>query len=106
MGTGRSGRSRTELNFPAERGRYAAFKVNPGDVEPVPDSKRVCNEYREPFEGTVRTPRPTAETPTALSGQEPRKSRLVAPFYDIFICSKYSLVVGTVTQYTPRPLKP
>ena len=58
--------------------------MNPGDVEPVPDSKRVCNEYQEPFEGTVRTPRPAAETPTALSGQEPRKSRLVAPFYGIF----------------------
>ena len=45
----------------------------------------VCvDEYREDFKGTVRTPRAAAETPTVLSGQEPRKSWLVAPFYGIF----------------------
>ena len=53
--------------------------------------------------GTVRTPRAAAETPTALSGQDPCKSRLVAPFnYDIFAYSKCSPVVGTVTHYRSR----
>ena len=56
--------------------------------------------------GTVRSPRAATGTPTGLSGQEPRKSRLVAPFYDVFTYSKYSLVVGTVTQSESRiPVK-
>ena len=43
----------------------------------------------------VRALRPAAETPTALLGQEPCKSRLVAPFYDVFA---YSWIVTHSTS--------
>ena len=45
--------------------------------------------FLDPFKGTVRTP-------TALSGQEHRKTRLVAPFCDIFTMPP---AVGKVTHY-------
>ena len=58
------------------------------------------DESGEPFrEGrTVRTPNVAAETPTAQLGQENHKSRLVAPLYDTFTSSKYSLAVGAITH--------
>ena len=43
------------------------------------------------------------KTPTALLNREPRKPQLVAPFYDIFAYSKYSLVDGhSVKTYNGR----
>ena len=52
----------------------------------VADYGEPCREGR-----TVRTPTVAAEIPTAQSGQENRKSRLVAPLYDTFTSSKYFL---------------